>query len=115
VTSARATFFHYLGQRKTQLVIGILCAAATALAGVVPPRFIGAIIDALQQGTTFQTVVFLALASVGFSAADAVFRGIARYLLLNTSQRRNTRCATTFSRTCRGCTSRISNISGSAT
>ena len=86
MTSARATFFHYLGQRKTQLVIGILCAAATALAGVVPPRFIGAIIDALQQGTTFQTVVFLALASVGFSAADAVFRGIARYLLLNTAR-----------------------------
>ncbi|TMC77920.1 MAG: ATP-binding cassette domain-containing protein [Chloroflexi bacterium] len=86
MTSARATFFHYLGQRKTQLAIGILCAAATALAGVMPPRFIGAIIDALQQGTTFQTVVLLALASVGFSAADAVFRGIARYLLLNTAR-----------------------------
>jgi ATP-binding cassette, subfamily B, multidrug efflux pump len=86
VTSARATFFHYLGQRKTQLAIGILCAAATALAGVMPPRFIGAIIDELQRGTTFQTVVLLALASVGFSAADAVFRGIARYLLLNTAR-----------------------------
>jgi len=86
VTSARATFFHYLGQRKTQLAIGIVCAAATALAGVIPPRFIGAIIDALQQGTTFQTVVLLALASVAFSAADAVFRGIARYLLLNTAR-----------------------------
>jgi ATP-binding cassette subfamily B multidrug efflux pump len=86
VTSARATFFHYLGQRKTQLAIGIICAAATALAGVVPPRFIGAIIDALQQGTTFETVVLLALASVAFSAADAVFRGIARYLLLNTAR-----------------------------
>ena len=86
MTSARATFFYYLGQRKTQLAIGIVCAAATALAGVIPPRFIGAIIDALQQGTTFQTVVMLALASVAFSAADAVFRGIARYLLLNTAR-----------------------------
>ena len=86
MTSARATFFLYLGQRKTQLAIGIVCAAATALAGVIPPRFIGAIIDALQQGTTFQTVVLLALASVAFSAADAVFRGIARYLLLNTAR-----------------------------
>jgi len=83
VTSARVTFFHYLGQRKLQLVIGIVCAAATALASVVPPRFIGAIIDSLQSGTTFDTVVFLALASVAFSAAEAVFRGIARYLLLN--------------------------------
>ncbi len=83
MTSARATFFHYLGQRKIQLVIGIACAAATALASVVPPRFIGAIIDALQNGTTFETVVLLALASVAFSAGEAVFRGIARYLLLN--------------------------------
>ena len=83
MTSARATFFHYLGQRKLQLAIGIGCAAATALASVVPPRFIGAIIDALQKGTTFETVVLLALGSVTFSAAEAVFRGIARYLLLN--------------------------------
>jgi ATP-binding cassette subfamily B multidrug efflux pump len=83
VTSARATFFHYLGRRKLQLVIGIACAAATALASVVPPRFIGAIIDSLQAGTTFEIIVILALASVGFSAAEAVFRGVARYLLLN--------------------------------
>ncbi|MGH2472021.1 MAG: ABC transporter ATP-binding protein [Candidatus Limnocylindria bacterium] len=83
MTSARATFFHYLGRRKFPLVIGIACAAATALASVVPPRFIGAIIDSLQTGTTFEIVVILALASVGFSAAEAVFRGVARYLLLN--------------------------------
>lgn len=83
MTSARATFFHYLGQRKLQLVIGIVGAAATALASVVPPRFIGAIIDSLQKGTTFETVVLLALGSVGFSAAEAIFRGIARYFLLN--------------------------------
>jgi ATP-binding cassette subfamily B protein len=86
VTSARATFFHYLGQRKLQLAIGIACAAGTALAGVVPPRFIGAIIDELQQGTTFDTIVILALASVAFSAADAVFRGIARYVILDASR-----------------------------
>jgi ATP-binding cassette subfamily B protein len=87
VTSARATFFHYLAQRKIQLVIGIACAAATALASVVPPRFIGAIIDSLQRGTTFEAVVLLALGSVAFSAAEAVFRGIARYLLLNLARR----------------------------
>jgi ATP-binding cassette subfamily B protein len=83
VTSARATFFHYLGRRKLELVVGIVCAAATALASVVPPRFIGAIIDALQRGTTFDLVVLLALGSVAFSAGEAVFRGIARYVLLN--------------------------------
>ena len=86
MTSARATFLHYLGQRKLQLVIGIACAGATALASVVPPRFIGAIIDALQRGTTFDAVVFLALGSVTFSAAEAIFRGIARYLLLNSAR-----------------------------
>jgi ATP-binding cassette subfamily B protein len=86
VTSARATFFHYLGQRKLQLAIGVASAAATALAAVMPPRFIGAIIDELQRGTTFETVVVLALFSVGFSAADAIFRGVARYLLLDASR-----------------------------
>jgi ATP-binding cassette, subfamily B, multidrug efflux pump len=86
VTSARATFFHYLGQRKLQLAIGIACAAGTAAAGVVPPRFIGAIVDELQQGTTFNTIVILALASVAFSAADAVLRGIARYVILDASR-----------------------------
>jgi ABC-type multidrug transport system fused ATPase/permease subunit len=86
VTSARATFLHYLGQRKLQIAIGIGCAAATAIAAVVPPRFIGEIIDALQRGTTFDVVVVLALASVAFSAAEAVFRGAARYLLLDASR-----------------------------
>ena len=87
MTSARATFFHYLSRRKLQLAIGFLCAAASALAGVVPPRFIGAIIDALQQGTTFQAVVVLAAGSVAFSATDAIFRGAARYLILDASRR----------------------------
>lgn len=86
MTSARATFFHYLGQRKLQLAIGIAFAAATAIAAVIPPRFIGAIIDRLQEGTTFDAVVFLALASVAFSALEAVFRGAARYLLLDASR-----------------------------
>jgi ATP-binding cassette subfamily B multidrug efflux pump len=86
VTSPRATFSHYLGQRKLQIAIGIGFSAATAIAAVVPPRFIGEIIDALQRGTTFDVVVVLALASVAFSAAEAVFRGVARYLLLDASR-----------------------------
>ena len=86
MTSARATFFHYLGRRKLKLVIGIACAAASALAAVVPPRFIGQIIDALQRGTTFDAVLLLAGASVVFSALDAVFRGSARYVILDASR-----------------------------
>ena len=86
MTSARSTFFHYLGHRKLQLAIGVLCAAASALAAVVPPRFIGAIIDALGRGTTFEAVLLLAGGSVLFSALDAVFRGSARYLILDASR-----------------------------
>jgi len=41
VTSARATFFHYLGSHRLQLLVGVFLAAGSSLAAVVPPRFIG--------------------------------------------------------------------------
>ena len=69
MTSPRSTFFHYLARYRLQLVAGAVLAAGSSLAAVVPPRFIGAIIDSLgRAGTQFEDVLRLALLIVGFAA-----------------------------------------------
>jgi len=70
VTSARATFFHYLAGHRLQLLVGVCLAAGSSLAAVVPPRFIGEIIDSLQKPSArFDDVLRLALLIVVFAAA----------------------------------------------
>jgi len=59
---------------------------AAALA-VVPPRFIGQIVDALNVGTELGGIVVLALGSVAFAAAEAITRGFSRYQIINASRR----------------------------
>lgn len=59
---------------------------AAALA-VVPPRFIGQIVDALNVGTELGVIVVLALGSVAFAAAEAITRGFSRYQIINASRR----------------------------
>lgn len=60
--------------------------AAGSIAAVVPPRFIGAIVDALTAGTTLEVIVRLALLMLVFSALESVFRSLGRYLMMNTSR-----------------------------
>jgi len=86
VTSARETYLHYLGRHRSQLILGALCVAAGSVAAVVPPRFIGQIVDGLNHGTTLDVIVQLALFSLFFSALDAVFRAGGRYFMMNTSR-----------------------------
>jgi ATP-binding cassette subfamily B protein len=86
VTSARATYFHYVGRHRTQLLLGTLAVAAGSIAAVVPPRYIGQIIDGLNQGTTLDAIVRLALFALIFSALEAVFRAAGRYFMMNTSR-----------------------------
>jgi ATP-binding cassette, subfamily B, multidrug efflux pump len=86
VTSARATYFHYVGRHRTQLVLGTLAVAAGSVAAVVPPRFIGQIIDGLNKGTTVDAIVRLALLALLFSAVDAICRAGGRYFIMNTSR-----------------------------
>jgi len=88
VTSStpRGTYFHYLRKHRTQLLLGALCVAAGSIAAVVPPRFIGAIVDALTTGTTLDVVARLALLMLLFSALESVFRSGGRYLMMNTSR-----------------------------
>jgi ATP-binding cassette subfamily B protein len=88
VTSSRATFFHYLGSHRLQLLVGVCLAAGSSLAAVVPPRFIGEIIDALQSPQAkFDDVLHLALLIVLFAGLEAVLRAGARYVMLDASRK----------------------------
>ncbi|HEY8861685.1 MAG TPA: ABC transporter ATP-binding protein [Candidatus Limnocylindria bacterium] len=86
MTSARATYFHYVGRHRTQLVLGTLAVAAGSIAAVVPPRFIGQLIDGLNRGTTLDAIVRLALLALLFSGIDAICRAAGRYFVMNTSR-----------------------------
>jgi ATP-binding cassette subfamily B protein len=75
-----------VGRHRTQLLLGTLTVAAGSVAAVVPPRFIGQIIDGLNRGTTMDTIVGLALLALVFSALESVFRAAGRYFMMNTSR-----------------------------
>ena len=63
-----------------------MAVAAGSIAAVVPPRFIGQLIDGLNRGTTLDAIIKLALLALFFSALDAVFRATGRYFMMNTSR-----------------------------
>ncbi|MHB8631310.1 MAG: ABC transporter ATP-binding protein [Candidatus Limnocylindria bacterium] len=86
MSSARATYFHYVGRHRAQLLLGTLAVAAGSVAAVVPPRFIGQIVDGLNSGTTLDAIVRLALFSLCFSALEAIARAGGRYFMMNTSR-----------------------------
>ena len=86
MTSTRATYLHYVGRHRTQLLLGTLAVAAGSIAAVIPPRFIGQIIDGLNRGTTMDAIIQLALFALFFSALEAVFRAAGRYFMMNTSR-----------------------------
>ena len=58
-----------------------------AILAVVPPRFIGQIVDALNVGTELGVVIALALGSVLFAAGEATVRGFSRFQIINASRR----------------------------
>src|SRR5438132_14100346 len=64
----------------------MLAVAAGSVAAVVPPRFIGQIVDGLNKGTTLDAIVSLALLSLVFSAGEAIFRAAGRYFMMNISR-----------------------------
>jgi ATP-binding cassette, subfamily B, multidrug efflux pump len=88
VTSPRATFLHYLAAHRLQLLVGVCLGAGSSFAAVVPPRFIGQIIDSLQTpGTEFDNVLRLALLIVLFAGIEAGLRAGARYVMLDASRK----------------------------
>ncbi|HEV2010220.1 MAG TPA: ABC transporter ATP-binding protein [Candidatus Limnocylindria bacterium] len=86
MSSARGTYLHFVGRHRTQLLLGTLAVAAGSIAAVVPPRFIGEIVDGLNHRTTLDVIIRLALFALVFSALEAVFRAAGRYFMMNTSR-----------------------------
>ena len=85
--SSRATFLHYLGRHTAKLLLGAALVTTASLLAVVPPRFIGAIVDNVGAGAAFQTIVLLALGIVLVSGVEAVIRGLGRYQIVDSSRR----------------------------
>ena len=87
MSSARATFFHYVGQSTVRLVIGLVLIAVAAFVAVIPPRIIGAIVDDLNRGAELGAVVQLALLMVALAAVENVVRGFGRFNIIDSSRR----------------------------
>ncbi len=85
--SSRATFLDYLGRHTPKLLLGAALVTTASLLAVVPPRFIGAIVDNVGAGEPFQTIVLLALGIVLVSGVEAVIRGLGRFQIVDSSRR----------------------------
>ena len=86
MSSPRRTFFHYLGLFRVQLVVGALLVVTQSFISVIPPRFVGQIVDALGRNTTQDVIVRLALAMVGVAAVEQAVRTGYRYAFLDTER-----------------------------
>lgn len=53
---------------------------------VIPPRFIGGIVDAVSRGAPYPSVVVLALGMIGVAACEALIRGYGRFNILDASR-----------------------------
>jgi len=115
VSSARATFFHYVGQSTVRLVIGLVLIAVAAFVAVIPPRIIGAIVDDLNRGAELGAIVQLALLMIALAAAENVVRGFGRFNIIDSSRRLEYRMRNDLFAQLEGCTSRTSSSSASAT
>ncbi|HYK98116.1 MAG TPA: ABC transporter ATP-binding protein, partial [Candidatus Acidoferrales bacterium] len=87
MTSARGTLLHYLGQHKLRLATGIFIVGLSAFVAVLPPLFIGRIVDALTAGAGVSGIVGLALIMVGLAAVENALRGFGRWRILDASRK----------------------------
>ena len=87
MSSSRATLLHYLAQHKLRLGTGVLLVGLSAFVAVLPPLFIGRIVDSLTTGGDLGVVVQLALIMVGLAAVENVTRGFGRWRILDASRR----------------------------
>ena len=87
MSSARATFFLYVGQSTVRLVIGLVLIAVAAFVAVIPPRIIGAIVDDLNGGAELGAIVQLALLMIALAAVENVVRGFGRFNIIDSSRR----------------------------
>lgn len=85
--TARSTFLYYLGRHPGKLLVGSALATAASLFAVIPPRFIGQIIDGVAAGEDFGYVLALAGGIVLVSIGEFATRGFGRYHIVDSSRR----------------------------
>jgi ATP-binding cassette subfamily B protein len=86
-SSARSTYFHYLGRHLLKLIAGAVLITTAALLAVVPPRFIGAIVDDVTRGAPFSAIALLAGGMIAVALMEAFVRGFGRFQVVDTSRR----------------------------
>ncbi len=84
--SSRETLLHYLSLHKLRILTGVLLVAGSAVVAVLPPLFIGRIVDALTAGSAIDVVVRSALVIVALAAAENLLRGLGRWWILDASR-----------------------------
>jgi ATP-binding cassette subfamily B protein len=86
-SSARSTFLLYLGRHTLKLVAGAVLITGSSLLAVVPPRFIGAIVDDVTRGAPFGAIALLAGGMVLVALLESFIRGNGRYQIIDSSRR----------------------------
>jgi ATP-binding cassette subfamily B protein len=85
--TAGSTFRHYLRRHALQLIVGAALVTTASLFAVIPPRFIGAIVDDVSRGAPFAAIAILAGGMVAVALAASAVRGLGRYQMLEASRR----------------------------
>lgn len=78
---------YYLGRHPVKLLVGSALVTLASLFAVIPPRFIGAIIDQVTTQAPFSSIVVLALGIVVVSIGEFAVRGFGRYHVVDASRR----------------------------
>ncbi len=84
---SRSTFLHYLRRHRSSLTAGTILLVASSFFAVIPPRFIGAIVDDVNGRAPLSAIAVLALGMVGVAALEALTRGFGRYRIIDASRR----------------------------
>ncbi len=82
----RDTFLHYIGRERTRLILGLLFAFGSGFAAVIPPRYVGQIVDSLQQKVDFGTLTTLGALFITAAAAENLLRAFSRLAIFDASR-----------------------------
>ena len=79
-------FTRYFKPYKGTIALGILCILISMAFGLFVPYMVGAAIDDLTLGITWQKVIYYPLVILGINLASGVFLFLQRRLIINTSR-----------------------------
>lgn len=78
--------FAYFGKYKFNLIVGIICIAASLLFDLTMPYLVGRAIDELREGVTWNKILFFPLAILAAKIVSGIFLFLQRRLIINMSR-----------------------------